>query len=112
MVVPDVSFTAGFCPFVMFSFTSCIPTPWTFACAGFSAVSQSGQYQGIQCWGFLRFISSKRAARVSPPELLGGLVFVCLSGSFVGIFLSLVPCLYRGISVFSKNLNAPVSSEQ
>ena len=51
IVVPDVSFTAGFCPLVFFSFTRCISTPWIFSWAGFSDVSDLDSLEGYALGG-------------------------------------------------------------
>ena len=79
---------------------SCIPTPWIFTCAGFSAVFRYTQYQGIRYWGSRQFLLSKRAACVLSSEFLRGLLVVRSSGGSVGLYLSLVTCLYQVISGF------------
>ena len=101
MCLPDVSITSVFYPSVLLSFTRCITTPWIFVCTGFSAVVQYGQSREIQTWEFLPFILSERSARVLPPKFLGFLVVSCLSSGFVGIFMSLVPCLSQTIIINS-----------
>ena len=88
-----ISIMAGLCPLGLFIFTRCITnTLDSFLCWILSRV-QYGQSWGICSWGLLKCLLSNWAARVSPPEVLGGprscrwvFVVVCSPGGFVPLF--------------------------
>ena len=88
---------SGFFPLAIFSFTRYIPTSWIFSCAGFSAVVQCEQYRGIQSWGFLQLVCPGKLLVFHRPNFSEVLMLSACTEVYIGIFLSLLTCLYQGI---------------
>ena len=93
---------SGFFPSVLFSFKRLIPTPWVFACTGFSAIVQFGKYRGIFGVPSIFLVrTSCLCFTVRIPCRSRCFQLVC---QLFRLFLALVPCLYWGISELSKGL--------